>query len=158
PANLTITATNPVASNITMTNQEPTGNDWDIGATTPGGNTNWSDLNPATYSAAQGPGNTYELLPGARLRTPDGPVTTAFPGRQLTVDANGVFSNAPTLGAPTAEIRFKQYTFGTNNNMVNGVVNFPKLRMNGGQLDTGNDGLLIIGGEIDILANTAIYN
>ena len=30
--------------------------------------------------------------------------------------------------------------------------------MNGGQLDVGNAGMLIIGGQIDILANTPINN
>src|SRR5207253_2140264 len=98
--------------------------------------------------------NTYEVLPGARLRSPDGPVIANFPGRQLTLDGNSVWNVNPGAGALIGEFRFKQHTYGT----VNGVVNFPRLRMNGGQLDVGNAGMLIIGGQIDILANTPINN
>ena len=153
PANLAILATN-APSNVTMTNQEVAGADWDLGLNSPGANTNWSDFNPATYSAAQAPGNTYEVLPGARLRSPDGPVITTFPGKQLTLDGDGVWNVNPGAGATIGELRFKQHTYGT----VNGVVNIPKLVMNGGQLDLGNDGSLILNGEIDILANTPINN
>jgi hypothetical protein len=153
PATLIVNATSaPI--NITMTNQEPTGNDWDIGGITPGANTNWSDLNPASYSAASSPGNTYEVLAGARLRSPDGPVVSTFPGRKLTIDGDGVWNVNPGAGATIGEFRFKQHTYGT----VNGVVNFTQLVMNGGQLDVGNDGMLIIGGRIDILTNTPINN
>jgi hypothetical protein len=154
-AGLTINATNAFAINVTMSLQEPAGNDWDIGAVTPGGNTNWSDFNPASYSAAQSPGNTYELLPGARLRSPDGPVITTFPGRLLTLDGDSVWRVSPAATDPTSEIRFKQHTYGA----VNGVVNIPRLVMNGGQLDVGNDGgPLILNGRMDILANTPINN
>src|SRR5206468_1043757 len=91
PATLNILATNAPA-NITMAVQEPSGNDWDIGFPSAGSNTNWSDANPASYSAASSPGNTYEVLAGARLRSPDGPVITTFPGRRLTVDGDGVWN------------------------------------------------------------------
>jgi hypothetical protein len=163
-ANLAINATNAFAINVTMATNEPAGADWDLGLNTPGGNTNWSDLNPASYSAAQSPGNTYELLPGSRLRTPVGPTIATFPGRQLTVDGDGIWRVNPTITDPTSEIRFKQSTYGTTTSgvdgIVNGTVNFPKLRMNGGQLDAGADAgnninMVIIGGEIDILGNTA---
>jgi hypothetical protein len=154
PATLNILATNAPA-NITMAVQEPSGNDWDIGAPTAGSNTNWSDANPASYSAASSPGNTYEVLAGARLRSPDGPVITTFPGRRLTVDGDGVWNVNPAAGATIGEIRFKQHTYGR----VSGIVNISQLAMNGGQLDVGNDGLLILGGgEIDILTNTPINN
>src|SRR2546430_776066 len=137
-----------------MTNQEPSGNDWDIGDINPGSNTNWSDANPASYSAASSPGNTYEVLPGARLRSPDGPVVTTFPGRRLTLDGDAVWNVNPAAGATIGEFRFKQHTYGA----VNGVVNFTQLVMNGGQLDVGNDGMLIVGGEIDILTNAPFNN
>jgi hypothetical protein len=142
-ATLTVQATSP-AESITMSLQEAIGNDWDTGSY-------WSDGNPASVSAVQFPGSTYELLPGARMRTPSVVPNTTFPGVQLTVDGDGVFTNNLTAGAASAEIRFKQPRSGS-------IVTFPKLIMNGGQLDLGNDGLMVVAGEIDILANTALYD
>jgi len=153
PATLTVNATN-AAEIVTMSVQEPSGNDWDIGAPTAGANTNWSDFNPASYSAAAFPGSTYKVLAGARLRSPDGPVVATFPGNVLSVEGDAVWNVNPAVGATIGEIRFKQHTYGTQN----GLVNIKKLVMNGGQLDVGNDGLLLVGGEIDILANTPFNN
>jgi hypothetical protein len=152
-ATLTVQATG-VAESITMTNLESVGADWDIGDVTPGSNTNWSDANPASYSAAAFPGSTYELLKGARLRTPATLVAATFPGNVLKVDGNGVWLNNPGAGSAMAEIRFKQPTLGVGN----GVVNFKQLIMNGGQLDTGSPGTVALGGEIDIVTNTPFYN
>ena len=72
----------------------------------------------------------------------------------VTVDGDGIWVRDPGAGATIGEIRLKQPTYGT----VNGIVNFPRLRMNGGQLDAGNDGLVIVGGRMDILTNTPINN
>ena len=149
PANLAILATN-APGNITITNQQASGLDWN----TANAITSWLDGNGASTSAAQSPGNTYEVIAGARLRSPDGPVSTNFPGRQLTVDGDAVWNVNPGAGATIAEIRFKQHTYGT----VNGTVGISKLVMNGGQLDAGNDGMLILNGEIDILTNAPINN
>jgi hypothetical protein len=158
-ANLAMMATNASPINVTLSLQEASGADWDIGLNSPGGNTNWSDFNPATYSAAQTPGNTYELLPGSRLRSPDqtgtsGNVYSTFPGRLLTVDGDSVWNVNPGAGATIAEIRFKQHTYGS----VMGNVTIPHLVMNGGQLDVGNDFTLILNGQMDILTNTPINN
>lgn len=152
-ATLTVEATG-AAESITMTNLEAVGADWDIGDITPGSNTNWSDANPASYSAVAFPGSTYELLKGSRLRTPATLRTATFPGGVLKVDGNGVWLNNPGAGSAMAEIRFKQPTLGVGN----AVVNFKQLIMNGGQLDTGSPGLVALGGEVDIVTNTPFYN
>jgi hypothetical protein len=119
---------------------QPQNTDWNT-------TNNWSDGNAAAISALSNPGSTYEVVPGARLRSPAGAAASTFPGVQLTIDGDGVFvnNNGPTIG----ELRFKHGSPGT--------VYFKKLRMNGGQLDTGDNGTLILSGEIDILANTPIY-
>ncbi len=141
-ATLTVQPTSP-AENITLAIQQVGGNDWDTTGA-------WSDSLSATESAAAKPGSTYEVLAGARLRTPANPRTAIFPGNVLTIDGSSVWSNNPAAGSPMAEIRFKQPNPGT--------VVFPKLVMNGGQLDCGNDGIVEIAGEIDILTNAPIYN
>jgi hypothetical protein len=138
-ATLTVLPTSP-AENITLSVQEAAGNDWDIG-------TPWSDGLAASVSSPSKPGSTYEVLPGGRLRSPASPATSSFPGDVLTVDGNGIWVN--NNGATIGEIRFKHASPGT--------VYFKKLVMNGGQLDSGDNGLVIITGEMDILTNTPIY-
>lgn len=137
--------------NITMSIQQATGANWDnTGA--------WSDGLSATDSTIQKPGSTYELLAGARTRSPVTNATANFPGIQLTVDGNAVFTNNPGGGSPMAEIRFKPPVLPVNNTSVS----FPKLVMNGGQLDVAPDagyvGSMGLGGELDILTNTPVYN
>jgi hypothetical protein len=132
--------------NITMAVQEAIGQDWETGSL-------WSDGNPASVSAAANASNTYEVRPGARLRTPDGAATATFPGSVLTVDGDGIWNVTPpvTLG----EIRFKQGN-ATNEDGSStgfGTVTFPKLVLNGGQLDVGNDGTVIIQGHVDVVKN-----
>jgi len=141
-ATLTVMPTSP-AENITMSDQEPGGSDWNTG-------TYWSDGLAASESAAAKPGSTYEVLAGARFRTPLTATVATFPGDLLTIDGDGVWINNPAAGTTMAEIRFKQPTAGT--------VIFKKLVMNGGQLDSGNPGVVVIGGEIEIRTNTPIYN
>jgi hypothetical protein len=148
-ATLTVQATNAPEA-VTMAVQQATGFDWDNAAAP----NNWSDNNSASVSAAEFPGSTYEVLPGARLRSPQNPITATFPGNSLKVSGDGVWNLNPGAGATIGEVRFKQPTYLA----VNGAVNFKKLVMNGGQLDVGNDNVLILGGEIDILTNTPFNN
>ena len=150
PATLTVLPTS-AAQNITLSVQQATGFDWD-NATAPN---NWSDGLSASESAAAYPGSTFDVLPGARLRSPANPVVATFPGNVLSLDGDGVWNVNPPTNGSVGELRFKQPTYGT----VNGTVIFPKLRMNGGQLDAGNDGgPVIVDGEIDILTNAPINN
>ncbi|HEY5914252.1 MAG TPA: immunoglobulin domain-containing protein [Verrucomicrobiae bacterium] len=143
PANLAIFATT-AAENITMSVQQVGGANWDNGA-------DWSDGQPASISAAAKPGSTYELLAGSRMRSPETNRTSRFPGQQLTLRGDSVWVNNPAAGNTTiSEIRFKQPNPGR--------VDFPRLVMNGGQLDVGNDNIVEIGGRIDILTNAPIYN
>jgi hypothetical protein len=132
------------AANITMSVQQAAGSDWNTAAS-------WSNALGATDTVAADPTATFELLPGSRLRSPNNGVDDTFPGSVLTVDGSGVFVNNPTATALVSEIRFKQ-------NAAGGRVTFPKLVMNGGQLDTGNDGTVTVSGEIDVVKNTPIYN
>jgi hypothetical protein len=146
-ANLSVQST-IAAGNITMSVQQAANADWDTVI-------QWSDGQAASVSAASAPANTYELLAGSRMRTPIAPRTANFPGSLLKVDGNGVWVNNPAAGNTTiAEIRFKQPNLGVGN----GIVNFPKLVMNGGQLDLGDPGVVQVGGEIDILTNAPFYN
>ncbi len=141
-ANLYVQPTSP-AENITMSVQQAAGNDWETAE--------WSDGQGASYSAAMKPGSTYELLPGSRMRTPLNPRTAVFPGDRLTLDGDGVrVLNPDATTTNISEIRFKQPN--------PGKVIFKKLVMNGGQLDSGNDGVLGIGGEINVLANAPFNN
>ena len=140
------------AQSITMHAIQPTGANWDTGAY-------WSDGNPASLSAVSFPGSTYELLASdglnTRMRTPETPTMAVFPGDLLTVDGNAIWTNNPATNGAIAEIRFKQPTSPSG---VPGQVYFKKLVMNGGQLDAGNDGMVVIQGEMDILTNAPIYS
>ena len=147
PATLTVLPTFP-AQNITLAAQDAIGQDWDtVGL--------WNDGQgglPASVSALEFPGSTYEVLPGARLRSTDSATTATFPGNVLTIDGNGVYVNNPAPTDLVGEFRFKQVVGGV------GTVTVPRLVMNGGQLDLGNDGTVIVAGEIDIAANTPFNN
>jgi hypothetical protein len=140
PYSLTVMTFAPVITNK-LSLQMAAGVDWN----TP---TNWSDGNPASVSAAL-PGTIYyEVLPNARLRTPAaGPAT--FPGKVLTIDGDGNFvaGGSATIG----ELRFAA-----------SPMTFPKLIMNGGQIDAslgGGAGVqCVINGEMDILGNTPFYD
>ena len=152
-ATLTVNSTG-AAENITLSVQQPAATDWDSSGY-------WNDGQgglPASVSAAEFPGSTYELLAGSRMRTPTTSSLSTFPGNQLTVDGNGVWINNPAAGSLMAEIRIKEETLAVNN----WSVNFPKLVMNGGQIDIAPDpvyvGYTTIGGEMDVLSNTPIYN
>jgi hypothetical protein len=142
-ATLTVLPTSP-AQNITLAAQDAIAQDWDtVGL--------WNDGMggiPASVSAVEFPGSTYEVLPGARLRSTDSATTATFPGNVLTIDGNGVYVNNPAPTDLVGEFRFKQVAGGV------GTVTVPRLVMNGGQLDLGNDGTVIVAGEIDIAANT----
>ncbi|MEO6034812.1 MAG: immunoglobulin domain-containing protein [Verrucomicrobiota bacterium] len=148
-ATLTVLAAGP-ALNFTLGVQQAAGLDWDSPNSWSDGTGNNTLGVGASISAASNPGSTYELLPGSRLRTPPNSNVATFPGNQLTLDGDGVWVLNPGAGATLSEIRFKQ--------PLPGRVNFPRLIMNGGQLDTGNDGLVSVGGRIDILANTPFNN
>lgn len=70
----------------------------------------------------------------------------------LTIDGDGVWVNNPPAGNTTiGEIRFK----GAG---PVGSVYFKRLVMNGGQLDQAGGSMVAIEGEMDILANTPLYN
>ena len=153
-ASLTVNATN-APLNITLSTQQPVGMDWNATGY-------WNDGQgglPASVSAAEFPGSTYELLAGSRLRTPATNTISTFPGIQLTMDGNAVWSNNPVSGSPISEIRLKTQVMPINTYWT---INFPKLIMNGGQIDNGPDGTPVgyvtIGGEIDINTNAPIYN
>lgn len=119
----------------------------------------WSDGNPASVSAAANPLNTYEVLPGARLRSPDSSTNATFPGSVLKLDGNSVWNLAPAVNGPLAEIRFKQGDTLDENGVATrfGYVTFPNLVLNGGQLDTGNNGTIVIGGRVDV-AKKSIFS
>lgn len=154
PASLGIEPVGP-PEDITLSCQDPSGSDWNI--TTGCG---WSDGNAAATSAVQNPGSTYTVLPGGLLRTPAGAAFAQFPTANLaygylaplTIDGNGVFLDQPAVGSPTGIMKFKA-------NLTSAITYFPKLIMNGGELDNAGSpsGLWIIQGEMDIESNTVIF-
>jgi hypothetical protein len=156
-ATLTVSPTSP-PENITMQGiLQPAPLDWDTTG-------DWSDGQAASVSAAQKPGSTYEIMPyngfNTRMRSPQNPTYAIFPGNVLKVTGNAVWTNNPATNGATSEIRFKQPPNITPPNMglVPGVVYFKKLIMNGGQLDVGNEGLLVLQGELNILTNAPLYS
>ena len=132
--------------------QQPVGQSWETAG-------QWSDGNPVSVSAVANPLNTYEILPGGRVRSPDGLTNVVFPGSTLTVDGNSVWNLSPAANGPLAELRFKQGNtvdeFGIPTGY--GYVTFTNLILNGGQLDTGNDGTVVIAGHVDV-AKKSIFS
>ena len=129
-SNATLTILTPgSATLITMSVVENFGEDWDTAA-------NWSDGNAASLSAFSEPGSTYEVLAGAVLRTPAVAANTAFPGNPLLVDSGAALLLEHTGARSIA---------------------FPDLKLNGGSLDNGADGLVTVTGEIDIANSVTIY-
>jgi hypothetical protein len=121
---------------------QPTGNDWNT-------TTNWNpDGLPASVSKYANPNSTYEVVLGSRLRTPAGTNNNIFPGNQLTIDGSGVFEDS-TLGA-VGEFRFK-------NNSSPATNYFTKLVLNGGQLDCGDNALMVLQGELNVSSASTIY-
>ena len=140
-------------TNITLSVVIASGSDWNTAK-------KWSDQNPASVSAGANPCDTYECLPGSRLRSPNGATYAMFPGVLLTMDGNSVHVNGNS-GNPSGvgEIRFKQgANTGGSLSMDYGTNYFNKLVMNGGQLDLGNDGTCVIDGELNIAAPSSMYN
>ena len=146
PAILTLLPTFPPIQPITTSSFEPQGQDWNTAGI-------WSDPQglPASTSALEFPGSTYEVLAGALLRTPTAAVSfTNFPGVSLTIDGDGTWLNSPAAGSAQGELRFKE---GLNQE----VVYFPLLIMNGGQIDNGSTLAVVIQGQMNIVSNTPIY-
>jgi hypothetical protein len=145
-ATLTILPVGP-PENITLSVLEALGEDWNTA-------NRWSDGNPASRSAITKPGSTYEVLAGGRLRTPVDAATATFPGNQLTISGDGVWSENGT-SSNIGELRLKPG--------VGGTVSFKQLVMNGGQLDIAQTALTgagngFLAGEVDVLTNTPIYS
>jgi hypothetical protein len=147
PATVTVLTPGAPLFNITMSQQEVAGDDWN---TVP----NWSDGNPASLSAISEPGSIYEIQQGARLRSPITTTDAVFPGNELLLDGTGVWINNPAAGTVQGEIRLKQ----TNPTIGLATVTFPLLVMNGGQVDLGNDGIATVDGVINVLSNAIFYS
>ncbi len=158
PATLYVLPPGP-ASNFTLnyggaTVVEGASADWNNGNVwNPGGAS-------ATTSAIEFPGSSFEVVPGTQLRTPVSSTYDAFPGGMLTVDGNGVFTNATGAGETTVGlIQFKEVFSPTTNY-------FPLLVMAGGQLDNGGVGtnasgaaasMILVQGIVNIESNTPMY-
>jgi hypothetical protein len=155
---LTVLATGP-ATTATLIDVQAAGNDWNSAA-------DWDIGISAAQLALQNPGSTNVVPSGTVLNTPAFGGSNPFPGARLIIQGDGNFiNNAGDIniypGITTSELRASQPASAT--------VYFPDLQMAGGQLDnsgnnTGNAnagqslGMLTLTGEMDILANTAIYS
>jgi hypothetical protein len=147
PATVSVLTPSAPVFNITMSQQEAAGLDWNSTG-------NWSDGQPASASALSEPGSIYEVLQGARLRTPASTTFAVFPGNELLLDGTGVWINNPAAGTVQGELRLKQ----TDPLIGLATVTFPLLVMNGGQMDLGNDGVGIVYGVINVLSNGIFYS
>jgi autotransporter-associated beta strand protein len=125
--------------NVTMSLVEPNQTpavDWDT-------SNYWSNGQSTTTTATGYPGSTFEIFPGAAMRTPAATSTANFPGALLTVDGDGVFGSA-SLGSIILK--------GSNPS----TINFPHLVMNGGSIGNGINGAgnAILGSVIEVVSNT----
>ncbi len=139
----TLTVSPPLGppQHITMSSVQPNVTpavDWETGSY-------WSSGQPAFAIASAYPGSTFEILPGAAMRTPATTSTASFPDGMLTVSGNGV-SGSASLGTIVLK--------GANPS----TVNFPHLVMNGGSIGNGinNSGNAILSGWIEVVTNSLI--
>ncbi len=107
--------------------------------------TDWTQAGIWSNNAAPSAGNTYEALAGGgptRLRSPMVNPTT-FAGDSLQIDAN-------------AEIRFKKPGAGASQTAnFPGVGGNPGLILNGGLLNTGDDGAVFtVAGRMSVIASS----
>lgn len=132
------------ASDLTTTNCEPGGQDWNTAIWQVGGT--GPDASPVA-------GNTYETVFNSiyignsnlntRVRTPTGAGTQTFPGDSLTLNVN-------------TELRAKKSGFTLN---FPGVGGNPGLVLNGGMLNAGDDNTTFsISGNIYVAAQSYISN
>jgi hypothetical protein len=145
-ATLTVLTPGP-AMNFTLdfggtpTNQG-VGQDWNTA-------NNWNpNGQAASLSQYSNPNSTYEVVVGSRLRTPAGTNFNVFPGDQLIVDGSGVFENGTLLAV--GEFRLK-------NNSDPATSYYKKLVLNGGQIDSGDNVLEILQGELNVQSSSTIY-
>src|SRR5687768_13597067 len=141
PAVLCALSTSAVAANFTTTTVQAAGTNWTAAI--------WQGTSPT-------PGNTYETLPGARIRTPFGtagaPQTFTFPGDLLQIDGTGFTPTTGVAGA-SSEIRFKSNDVG-NIYAFPGVAGNPGLILNGGILNDGDERLITLTGLIGTATGT----
>jgi hypothetical protein len=143
------------ATNFTMTAFEAAGSDWNSTGI-------WDDGlggQTAALDAFEFPGSSFEVLNGSALRTPTAAADNTFPGVELTVDGDGVFTNVASSAATTVGlIKLKGASSGGSTTNY-----FPLLVMAGGQLDnagpaSGSAGQTnVIQGTVNIVSNTPIY-
>ncbi len=147
------------AANFIATAQQSSGAFWDSTSFwNPGGLT-------ATATIAGDPAATFELKIGSRMRSPNGSTFSTFPGtaaNTLTADGTGLFFDPNTAGtlynANESEIRFKQggssdLANGATGNPGFGVIVIANLIMNGGLLDTGNAGTVVLTNGVITVTN-----
>ncbi len=149
PALLTVDPTGPAETNAVnfggVNIQEASGADWNTLNT-------WTDGLAASVSAIEFPGTTYDIQIGQRVRNPAGSTSSSFPGNTLQVDGPGtVLDGNVAAGNVTGEFR-------TKHSIDPATVFFPNLILNGGQLDCGDNGTIIIQGQITVGTNAVGTN
>ncbi len=154
-ATLTVLPTSP-ATNFTLNYGGPpinqaANNDWNkAGIWNPGGLS-------VTTSAYAYPGSSYEMVVGSRTRNPATNTYNFFPGASLIVDGDGIIENGSLN--QVSEIRFKNNAAGSS--LAGGFYStnyFPNLVLNGGQLNIGDNTMIVLQGKMTVAANSVIYN
>ncbi len=148
PALLTVIPVSP-PQNITISGNQPVGQDWNTTA--------WSDGLSVADSVAAYPGSSFEVLPGSQLHSVNSGLNVTFPGASLTVDGiNTVyFTNILTL-AVTTNIVGLPSQLSLKHSAPATTVSFQSLTMNGGQIDNADDGLVTVAGSLTVVSNTPI--
>jgi hypothetical protein len=130
--------------------QEGIGADWNnVNVWNPGGL-------PASTSTIGNPGSSFEVIVGSRLRNPTATINNVFPGTQLIVDGDGIFENGTVNNV--GEIRFKNQAAGSS--LAGGFYTtnyFPNLVLNGGQLNIGDNTIVVLQGQVTVATNSTLY-
>ena len=126
---------------------EAAGTDWNTA-------NNWNpNGQPISVSAFSNPGSTYEVVAGARLRTPVS-ANAVFPGvgTELELDGDGIFEDGLTNPVTISELRVKH----TGSNPATNA--YSHLVLNGGEVFNGDTGLLVFEGWIEARGNSVFYS
>ncbi|MHA3774619.1 PEP-CTERM sorting domain-containing protein [Verrucomicrobiota bacterium sgz303538] len=139
------------AANLTTTSVQASGD-----------TNNWNSAIFGSPASSPTAGNTYEVLSGARVRSPNGTANSGgtgaanqgftFVGDRLQLDGTGFTSTTGVAGA-SAELRFKA-SFDNITYNFPGVGSNAGLVLNGGILNDGDDRIITIAGKIEAVAGT----
>jgi len=144
-AALTVNPVGP-AEHITLTTVQNNPQDWNT-------TNHWSDTLPASLSSASKPGSTYEVVAGTQLRTPASGAFNTFPGDELTISGDGIWTST-IAGATVGQLALK-------GSEPLATIAFKKLVLDGGLVANfiNNDSYgVITGGEVHVASSGVFWS